>query len=773
MSPRTVTKTKNLTKTITLIAVGVGVIGAGIAMAIFYFYRAPKSLDQLYYENLNACLCGNGKTERPYEQCDDGNRVAGDGCGVNCTVETKVLFDGKKINSCDSFSMRNAAGWSVLKIGSRSHKIAYTASSPEDGSEAKGVLLLDSEDRREPIFEGRVITIDNTKFTLTHGTETLVGRIGDEDNQWYSSDLVIRLGDNRRCEYKACNAPKTTVTIKSNGFLADGGPHLAKELLIAGTLGAKFATFYPENSNSSKVVKVNQLQLNVFGNAKLFKNTKICYPTENQKGTCQFFDIPSCNTDNSLLKSCAVGINLSSPLVIEKRGYNGVPVLTIAGDIVDDAKASKDTNKFKFELLTKDQTPEGGSKLELAIQDINSPKGETVFVTKNWGEAEGPIVAVMDNTFKYPSITLNQLPATVVGGNTKTKVASLSISNLFYPEGGFPYTDIERLVINLRNQSASNKKCFGDSINWSVVVPESGGTKPDGSRGEPFNHSFTTTLKNNAINLIPNEPLVLFGYNARNYTVDVFVDTTCINDPARYNSKSDKIAFDFYLDNSYDSSFVDNLWIRFLFDALSDWMDKDIASGAQQSSPPDSGINNQTNIYHWGRFGMAKKSYNTDGNLRRVVEVVKETTPTPPDKFSIKCPAGYELISSSNGNNATSNTVKMCRNENFRIDVYLLPKGSSAPTDMFKNYPDAHEFSRNGFKGQLVWSDEKKEQLKLFATYNVPSTGASASASEYYIAEAVINQDKLISAGSGDWFDGLAEATELIRQVISSFSIIK
>ena len=39
--------------------------------------------------------CGNGLVETPYEACDDGNYVSGDGCFSNCTVEANYTCTGE------------------------------------------------------------------------------------------------------------------------------------------------------------------------------------------------------------------------------------------------------------------------------------------------------------------------------------------------------------------------------------------------------------------------------------------------------------------------------------------------------------------------------------------------------------------------------------------------------------------------------------------------------------------------------------------------------
>jgi cysteine-rich repeat protein len=61
-------------------------------------------------------LCGDGYKE-PFEQCDDGNRIDGDGCSAQCTIETPSrvgcgngVRDG--LEECDDNNLTNGDGCS-------------------------------------------------------------------------------------------------------------------------------------------------------------------------------------------------------------------------------------------------------------------------------------------------------------------------------------------------------------------------------------------------------------------------------------------------------------------------------------------------------------------------------------------------------------------------------------------------------------------------------------------------------------------------------------
>ena len=44
--------------------------------------------------------CGNGKLEKPYEKCDDGNVIGEDGCSSFCTVESDFVCTGSSKSRC-------------------------------------------------------------------------------------------------------------------------------------------------------------------------------------------------------------------------------------------------------------------------------------------------------------------------------------------------------------------------------------------------------------------------------------------------------------------------------------------------------------------------------------------------------------------------------------------------------------------------------------------------------------------------------------------------
>ncbi len=50
----------------------------------------PANLDAGGCPNAPASTCGNSIVEKPYEDCDDGNRIGNDGCGPNCAFDTNT-----------------------------------------------------------------------------------------------------------------------------------------------------------------------------------------------------------------------------------------------------------------------------------------------------------------------------------------------------------------------------------------------------------------------------------------------------------------------------------------------------------------------------------------------------------------------------------------------------------------------------------------------------------------------------------------------------------
>lgn len=68
---------------------------AGTAYAVTLVYSDPGGRQGTCAFSLNvpATVCGNETIEPPFEQCDDGNQLSGDGCDANCQLES-VCGDG-------------------------------------------------------------------------------------------------------------------------------------------------------------------------------------------------------------------------------------------------------------------------------------------------------------------------------------------------------------------------------------------------------------------------------------------------------------------------------------------------------------------------------------------------------------------------------------------------------------------------------------------------------------------------------------------------------
>ncbi len=74
-------------------------------------------------------VCGDGDVDAPFEECDDGNRDTGDGCGAQCQVEIcgdglltpplEVCDDGNVIDGdgCDANCTPTACGNGVVSVG--------------------------------------------------------------------------------------------------------------------------------------------------------------------------------------------------------------------------------------------------------------------------------------------------------------------------------------------------------------------------------------------------------------------------------------------------------------------------------------------------------------------------------------------------------------------------------------------------------------------------------------------------------------------------------
>ncbi|MBI5504200.1 MAG: DUF3494 domain-containing protein [Deltaproteobacteria bacterium] len=63
---------------------------AGTAHAVTIVYTDPQNLQATCSFSINVpeSVCGNNVVESPFETCDDGNTLSGDGCDANCQVET-------------------------------------------------------------------------------------------------------------------------------------------------------------------------------------------------------------------------------------------------------------------------------------------------------------------------------------------------------------------------------------------------------------------------------------------------------------------------------------------------------------------------------------------------------------------------------------------------------------------------------------------------------------------------------------------------------------
>jgi len=69
-------------------------------------------------------VCGDGVAQGPKEQCDDGNRLVGDGCNIDCRIERPlpvVCGDGLAVTpeQCDDGNLVNGDGcsaWCVIEV---------------------------------------------------------------------------------------------------------------------------------------------------------------------------------------------------------------------------------------------------------------------------------------------------------------------------------------------------------------------------------------------------------------------------------------------------------------------------------------------------------------------------------------------------------------------------------------------------------------------------------------------------------------------------------
>jgi cysteine-rich repeat protein len=69
--------------------VGQGTVSGTIAVS----GRIDLQVQLAALTSATSSVCGNGSLE-PNEECDDGNRISGDGCSFNCILETSVAVDG-------------------------------------------------------------------------------------------------------------------------------------------------------------------------------------------------------------------------------------------------------------------------------------------------------------------------------------------------------------------------------------------------------------------------------------------------------------------------------------------------------------------------------------------------------------------------------------------------------------------------------------------------------------------------------------------------------
>lgn len=204
MPPKIALKTKTLTYV--AIAAGVCVIGTGLSLAAIRIYNQGYSEREIVYENFNACLCGNKKVDKG-EQCDDGNRINGDGCGVNCVKEvaSEVKFDGvnMKLGETRTLELTGSVG-RILNIKDsvlsyKKYTIEYLPSNPDDGEIVTGVIQINKDGRRIPCLEEKVIQIGGEYFTIMS-----------------CGPLVLRRGDNLAINKKECDPnPQIVVNVRS------------------------------------------------------------------------------------------------------------------------------------------------------------------------------------------------------------------------------------------------------------------------------------------------------------------------------------------------------------------------------------------------------------------------------------------------------------------------------------------------------------------------------------------------------------------------------
>jgi len=423
-----------LTAAIAVSVAAVGFAAAAIVMNLASLKTAKTNPAPGSIATFNACLCGNGAVETG-ETCDDSNRVAGDGCGVNCTREpNNVMINGRqKWAPCANLSL-NLRQSASIKIGSRSHSFTYVAATARDASDASGALVIDRSNR-QPGIVGREFVVDGQRFTM----------LG-------VAPLILRLGNNRECVLVPCAmAIPRVLAIVPTEFDANT-PQIVLSNMPEVTIGRyEFKT--SADTNEAVSIKTLSVVVNTSSsldgfNAKVFSQLKI------YNGSALI------GTVNNPADSSYYVINIPN-LGLTVPANGGKATITVKGDArpVDGVNV-KNGDGFAIRLETEDRsypvTGEGQISHN-AVEFINP-------------EAADALGAPQFNIYSsYPTVKFSgNTPAGEFTPAVLTPIAKLDLS-----AGVGPDVAIKGLEFTIESNAPANSNC-STSRPWLLKNTDTG-----------------------------------------------------------------------------------------------------------------------------------------------------------------------------------------------------------------------------------------------------------------------------------------------------------